>query len=285
MLLEYIKKIKDVISIKEWLDDLRYAKRDGLRSTAKRVMSVLNAHEIPVTRIPQIFPEFGFKFSDFNTLDLIINILKPEFLERLSEHFFINREWLDTGRGEIQSPYERGYDLESLYNLIATNYQDNDTTTIIAHFVVEDDVKFVPVADHGTFENLMIILEHKTKLSDKEEFEYSRYQPLYFGYWHYYKTRMIIKSLSLLFFQSQSVITQKGYFIKQLKEDGLQKQFAVRILNNILRGSWHPDDYIFCNGKSAQEKDPADAREMHEYLKRENLYDDIKNLRTSKFLD
>uniref|UniRef100_I1XK62 Uncharacterized protein n=1 Tax=Methylophaga nitratireducenticrescens TaxID=754476 RepID=I1XK62_METNJ len=30
---------------------------------------------------------------------------------------------------------------------------------------------------------------------------------------------------------------------------------------------------------------PSDAREMHEYLKRKNLYDDIKNLRTSKFLD
>lgn len=284
MLLEYIKKIKDVISIKEWLEDLRYAKRDGLRSTAKRVMRVFNAHEIPVTRIPQIFPEFGFKFSDFNTLDSIINVLTPELLDRLSEHFFINRKWLDTGYGEIQQPHEYGYDFKSLYNLI-NSYQENDLVMRIAFFVIKDGVKFFPAADYETHGNLMIIIEHSTKLNDKDEFEYSRYQPLYFGYWHYYKTRMMIKSLSLLLLQSQSVFTQKGYFTKQLEEDDLQQNFAVQILNNVVGGWWHPDDYIFCNGKSAQEKDPVDATRMHEYLKQKNLFDKIKQISKSEFLD
>lgn len=284
LLTKLLDLLKKFVEIKDWLVERRYAKRNDLKETAKRVMRVFDAHQIPVTRIPQIFPELGFKFSDFNSLDSIINVLSSDLLDRLSEHFFINRRWLDTGSGEIQELYECGYDFKSLYKLIES-YQDNDMVMRMAHFVIEDGVKFVPATDDDTEGNLMIIIEHITMLNDKDDFEYKRYQTLYFGYWHYYKTRMMIKSLSLLILQSQNIFTQKGYFIKQLKEDDLQQRFAVQILNSIVGGWWHPDDYIFCNGKSAQEKDPADAREMHKYLKRKNLYDEIKNLRTSAFLD
>jgi hypothetical protein len=93
MFLKYLRHINDAISLKELLEDLRYAKRRGLRNTAKRVMRVFDEHQIPVTRIPQIFPEFDFKFSDFDSLNSIINVLTPDLLDRLSAHFFVNREW------------------------------------------------------------------------------------------------------------------------------------------------------------------------------------------------
>lgn len=285
MLLKYLKQLKEFISLKEWVDDRRFAKRGGLRAAAIRVMRIFDAHQIPVTRIPQIFPEFNFKFSDFDNLDSLINVLTPELLDKLAEHFFISREWLDTGCGNIQERYEYGYNFKSLYDLISGyQAQENDTTTLIAYFVIEDGVQFVPVADHDTYGSLMIILQHMTTPRDGDEFTYSRYQPLYFGYWHYYKTRMMIKSLSLLFIQSPRILIQKGLFTKQLKEEELHKRFAVQIVNNADPG-WHPDDYIFCNGHSVQEKDPADARKMHEFLKQKNLYDPIKNLRSSKFLN
>lgn len=221
MLLQYLRHIKDAISLKELLEDLRYAKRRGLRDTAKRVLRVFDEHQIPVTRIPQIFPEFDFKFSDFDSLYSIINVMTPDLLDRLSAHFFVNREWLDTGRGEIQQQYESGYDFKSLYNLIQ-KYEDKENQWIVAYFVVEDGIKFVPANDHDTFGNLMVILEHTTMLNDHEDFEYKRYQPLYFGYWHYYKTRMMIKSLSLLFIQSQSILSKKGYFSKYLNDQIFQ---------------------------------------------------------------
>ena len=268
------------------MDDWRFAKRSNLRATAIRVLRIFDAHQIPVTRIPQIFPEFNFKFSDFNSLDSLINVLTPEFLDKLAEHFFIRREWLDTGYGAIQERYEYGYNFRSLYDLIASNQDHVDEmTTLIAYFVVEDGVKFVPVADHDTDGSLMVILEHKTTPKDGDEFTYSRYQPLYFGYWHYYKTRMMIKSLSLLFIQSPRILIHKGLFTKQLKEEELYKRFAVQIVNNTVPGWWHPDDYIFCNGQSTQEKDPADAKKMHDFLKRKHLYDQIKKLSASEFLD
>jgi hypothetical protein len=286
MLLKYLKQLKEFVSLKEWLDDWRFAKRSSLRATAIRVMSIFDAHQIPVTRIPQIFPEFNFKFSDFDSLDSLINVLTPELLDKLAEHFFIRREWLDTGYGAIQKRYEYGYNFRSLYDLIANNQDHVDEmTTLIAYFVVEDGVKFVPVADHDTDGSLMVILEHKTTPKDGDEFTYSRYQPLYFGYWHYYKTRMMIKSLSLLFIQSPRILIHKGLFTKQLKEEELYKRFAVQIVNNTVPGWWHPDDYIFCNGQSTQEKDPADAKKMHDFLKRKHLYDQIKKLSASEFLD
>jgi hypothetical protein len=285
MLLKYLKQLKEFVSLKEWLDDRRFAKRSGLRAAAIRVMRIFDAHQIPVTRIPQIFPEFDFKFSDFDSLDSLINVLTPELLDRLAEHFFISREWLDTSYGGIQERYEYGYNFKSLYNLIASDQEQvDDATTLIAYFVIEDGVKLVPVADHDTYGSLMVILQHMTTPRDGDEYRYSRYQPLYFGYWHYYKTRMMIKSLSLLFIQSPRILIQKGFFTKQLKEEELHKRFAVQIVNDAVPG-WHPDDYIFCNGQSAQEKDPVDARKMHEFLKQKNLYDPIKNLRTSKFLN
>ncbi|GEM_PF-1680842 len=286
MLLDSLKQLKDIISLKEWLDDRRFAKRHGLRATAIRVMRIFDAHQIPVTRIPQIFPEFNFKFSDFDSLDSLINVLTPDLLDKLAEHFFIRREWLDTGYGAIQECYEYGYNFRSVYELIASDQDQVDgKTTLIAYFVIEDGVKFVPAADHDTDGNLMIILQHITTPRDGDEFTYSRYQPLYFGYWHYYKTRMMIKSLSLLFIQSPRILIQKGLFTKQLKEDELHKRFAVQIVNSIVTGWWHPDDYIFCNGQSTQEKDPVDAKKMHEFLKRKNLYHRIKKLSASEFLD
>lgn len=286
MLLKYLKQLKEFVSLKEWLDDRRFAKRSSLRATAIRVMRIFDAHQIPVTRIPQIFPEFNFKFSDFDRLDSLINVLTPELLDKLAEHFFIRREWLDSGQGYIQERYEYGYNFRSLYDLIASNQDHVDEmTTLIAYFVVEDGVKFVPVADHDTDGSLMIILQYMTTLRDGDEFTYSRYQPLYFGYWHYYKTRMMIKSISLLFAQSSRILSQEGGFIKQLKEDDLRKRFAVQIVNNTVPGWWHPDDYIFCNGQSTQEKDPADAQKMHEFLKHKHLYDKIKKLSASEFLD
>ncbi|WP_297811121.1 hypothetical protein [uncultured Methylophaga sp.] len=286
MLLKYLKKLKEFVSFKEWLDDRRFAKRSGLRAAAIRVMRIFNAHQIPVTRIPQIFPEFKFKFSDFDSLDSLINVLTPELLDRLAEHFFISREWLDTGYGGIQERYEYGYNFRSLYNLITGDRaQENDATMLIAHFVVEDGVQFVPVADHDTYGGLMIILQHMTTPRDGDEFTYSRYQPLYFGYWHYYKTRMMIKALSLLFIQSPRIFSQQGVFIKQLKEGELHTSFAVEILNNTVSGWWYPEDYIFCNGQSTQEKDPVDAKQMHEFLKHKHLYEKIQKLSASEFLD
>ncbi len=71
----FITKLFDLLKkcyeAKDWLVERRYAKRNDLIETAKRVMRVFDAHQIPVTRIPQIFPELGFKFSDFNSLDSI----------------------------------------------------------------------------------------------------------------------------------------------------------------------------------------------------------------------
>lgn len=119
MLLDSLKQLKDIISLKAWLDDWRFAKRSNLRATAIRVLRIFDAHQIPVTRPPQIFPELNFKFSDFDSLDSLINVLTPELLDKLAEHYFIRRKWLDSGHGDIQERYEYGYNFESLYDLIA----------------------------------------------------------------------------------------------------------------------------------------------------------------------
>lgn len=40
---------------------------------------------------------------------------------------------------------------------------------------------------------LMIVLECAYQKSEQNDFSYNRYLPVYLGYWHYYKTRMMLK--------------------------------------------------------------------------------------------
>lgn len=282
-----ISIIKKLADLKDWLENSVYGKRHDLRSIAKRVIAIFNAHGIPVSRIPLIFPEYEFKLKDFDNLDTIVAVLSPQFLDAISTRFFINREWLDHGQGATQPVFESGYDFGALYDLLVSFDKDNTDDSFIVYFVIEEGVKFKPAEDYGTYDNVIIILEHITEIvGSSDAFTFSRYQPLYFGYWHYYKTRMMIKSLSLLLFQTTTVMPQKGLFHKKFNEENiLTNRFSAQILNEKSSDLWHPDDYIFCNGKSAQEKDPHDAERMQTYLKDLKLFDKIKNLSASQFIE
>ncbi|KKN62861.1 hypothetical protein LCGC14_0507600 [marine sediment metagenome] len=74
--------------------------------------------------------------------------------------------------------------------------------------------------------------------------------------------------------------------IKPFSEKILHKySAAVVIKNNRILGLWFPDDFIFCNGQSAQEKDRVDAQRMHDYLKQIGFYQKVKRLRSSDYLN
>ena len=282
---EVLLSIKKLFDFKEWLDDRKYAKRSDTRAIAKRVMRIFDAHDIPVARIASVFPEFNVQLSDFDNLDSIRKVITIRFLDRLSEHFFINRFWLDTGEGRIQDFYEVGYDFGSVYDLIV-DYPIKHDEVITAHFMAEQNIIFVPTEDYDTNQNVMIVLQCREQKSEKNEFSYSRFLPVYFGYWDYYKTRMMIKAMSLLFFQDKKVLTQKGDFIHHLSENILANSFSAELIQNTVKlGLWHPDDFIFCNGKSAQEKDRVDAEQMHDYLKQIGFYQKIKELRSSRYFN
>lgn len=277
-----LTNFKKLVSFKDWFDDRRYAKRTDSREIAKRVLRVFDAHNISVAKIPVLFPEFGFKISDFNTLDSTVDSLTPEFLHTLSSHFFISLEWLEAGEGPIQEVFEYGYDFQAIYDLII-NFHTPENTHLIAYFIAEKNTKFVPASDISTTETIAVVIEIIHEEDGGAGLKYSRYLPLYIGFWHYYKTRMMLKAVSLLLFQDPKFITQKGLFDKNLNEETFQNKFASQQVASS-RGVWHPDDYIFCDGQSAQEKDPQDARRMHEYLKGISLYDDILIIRPSVFL-
>lgn len=98
---EIFNSITKLVDFKDWLDDCRYAKRNNTRAIAKRVMRLFDAHDILVARIASVFREFNFQLSDFDNLDSIRKVITIRFLDRLSEHFFIVRSWLETGEGRI----------------------------------------------------------------------------------------------------------------------------------------------------------------------------------------
>lgn len=281
-MIDYLFKIKSLFQFGEWLEDKRFAKRGGLRATAKRVLHVFDKHDIPVTRIPQIFPQFNLQFSDFDSLDSLVKKLNTELLETISKHFFINYDWLETGEGPIQQIFETGYDFEAIYDFII-NYQDSNDISLIAYFVAQKGIKFVPAYDHGSYEYVAVILEIIHGEGEELGVKYSRYLPLYIGYWHYYKTRMMLKSISLLLFQAPKSIPQKGLFCKHLSHEYFDKEFSSTLTNSS-NWEWHPDDYILCNGRSAKEKDPKDAKRMQNYLKEIGFYTKLETLRNSEFL-
>jgi len=236
-----------------------------------------------VSDIPVLFPEFGFKISNFNTLDSTVDAITPEFLDKLSTHFFLNHKWLKTGDRPIQEIFKLGYDFEAIYEFIV-NFQPTEDMFVIAYFVAEKGIKFVPAYDHGSNETVAIIIEIIHGDDGGAGLKYSRFLPLYSGYWHYYKTRMMIKSISLLLFQDQKLIPQKGLFSKGLSHESFRNEFASKIARSNT-WDWHPDDYIFCNGQSLQEKDAIDARRMHDYLKEIKFYNKIIQMEKSSFID
>jgi hypothetical protein len=207
-----ITTFKSFISLKEWFEDRHHAKRTDSREIAKRVLRVFDAHNISVAKIPVVFPNFHFKISDFNTLDATVSVLTPEFLSSISEHFFINQEWLETGRSSVQKVQEYGYDFRAIFDVVKS-LDDYENVSFLAYFIAKKNTQFVPAYDHGTDETVAVVIE----LIHEEEttgLKYSRYFPLYTGFWHYYKTRMMLKSVSLLLFQDTKFITQKGHYEK-----------------------------------------------------------------------
>lgn len=271
-------KIKELFSFKEWWEDRAYGKNKELRALARRVLKVLDSHHIPTSRIQSVFPEFGIELKDFKNLDSVIAILNEPFLAAFANKFFLNRHWLDTGEGNPQEQFEHGYDFQSIFDYLV-NLKPTENQSIIAHFIAQTGTEFVPAEDHGTHQGLVVALE----FSDygEENFEYDRYQLLYVGYWHYYKTRMMIKAISLLCFQLS--IIQKGHFSKLANYQGVEKYTVAEIFNHLNHTFWHPDDYILTAENSACSKDREDAQRLQNYLKEIGFYEQIIILKKSPF--
>lgn len=109
----------------------------------------------------------------------------------------------------------------------------------------------MPANNYDTNHNIMIMLEHISEKLDQSDFNYSRYLPLYLGYWHYYKTRMMMKAM-LLFFQDIKILTQRGFFVQRVSDNTLEQYFAADVNEKTKKLSyWHSGDFIFFNAEEA----------------------------------
>jgi len=136
---------------------------------------------------------------------------------------------------------------------------------IIAHFIAQTGTEFVPAENHDTHQGLVVALEFFEHDDPKSGFEYSRYQLLYVGYLHYYKTRMMIRAISPLCFQLRFI--QKGHFSKFANYVGMENYSVAELFKRLTRGRWYPDDYILASESSTCSKDKDDAQLLHKHLK------------------
>ncbi|MDO8961872.1 MAG: hypothetical protein Q7V02_07210 [Methylophilus sp.] len=271
-------KIKELFSLKEWWEDRVYGKNKELRALAWRVLKVLDAHQIPTSRIQTVFPQLDIHPKDFKNLDSVIAILNEPFLAAFTNKFFINREWSDTGVGNPQEKLVRGYDYEQMFDYL-TKLKPAENQSIIAHFIAQTGTVFVPAEDHGTHQGLVVALEF-IEYGDGN-FEYARYQLLYVGYWHYYKTRMMIKAISLVC--SKLGLFQKGHFSKYANYQGMEKYLVAELFKHLSHDIWYPDDYIDTSEQNAISKDRDDASRFHGHLTENGYYEKIKGLKESAF--
>lgn len=271
-------KLKELFSLNEWWEDRVYGKNKELRALARRVLEVLDAHNIPTARVPWVLPEFDLALKDFKNLDSVIAILSEPFLEAFSNKFFLNREWLETGEGNPQEELIHGYNYEQMFDYLVS-LKPAENQIIIAHFIAQTGTEFVPAEDHGTHQGLVVALEFHEYDDPNSKFEYSRYQLLYVGYWHYYKTRMMIKAISLVCFQLNLI--QKGYFSKYANYQGMDNYTVAELFKHLSHEHWYPDDYIFTSKKSACSKDRVDAQNLHDHLKEIGFYEKIKTINSS----
>lgn len=269
-------KIKELFSLKEWWEDRAYGKNKELRALARRVLKVLDAHNIPTARIPWLFPELNLALKDFKNLDSVIAIINEPFLEAFSNKFFLSRVWLDTGNGNPQEQLEHGYNFGKVFNYLA-NLKPAENQSIIVHFIAQTGTEFVPAEDHGTFQGFVVALEFSEYDEPDSTFNYSRYQLLYIGYWHYYKTRMMIKAISLICYQLGFI--QKGHFSKFANHQGMEKYTAAELLKHLSRKYWYPEDYILFPEDSHCSEDINDAKRLHAYLEQKGFFEKVLALR------
>jgi hypothetical protein len=201
-------------------------------------------------------------------------------LEAFSNKFFLNREWLDTGEGDPQRKLVQSYNYQQMFDYLV-NLKPAENKVVIAHFIAQTGTEFVPAEEHGTHHGLVVALEFAEDDEPNSTFSYSRYQLLYVGYWHYYKTRMMIKAISLVCFQLNLI--QKGNFSKYANYQGMEKYTVAELFKHLSHEHWYPDDYLFTSEKSACSKDRVDAQNFHDHLKEIGFYDQIKDLKESHF--
>ncbi len=274
-MLKHLKLVGQTIKFIEWLKYGRHGELNQLRDVAKRILRVMGAHNIPATKIENIFPELSVRAKHFKNPDSLVEVLDASLIDGFTEMFYLNREWLHKGDGNPQNVFEVGYDFDSVYEYLKKLKRTSECLLSVI-FIAQTGMAFTPVKDHPCRLGLTIVLQ----FDDYEEDSSSSYQILYAGYWDYYKTRMMAKAISFLCFQLG--INQRGCFSAEAGYPGVEKCLAAEIVKRFSPGSWHPDDYIFASGTSSScLKDPEDALRMHEYLREIDYFEKVQGLRES----
>ena len=239
----------------------------GILFLADRFLLAFKAHGIEPAQIPRYIPDLAL--ADLARNDKLIAALDHGIIAETCQRFNLRQDWLE-GKNVPIYPRPTFYkQLDAFVDFIAeitSKHKDIRGFAIKSH---EDTLK-----KEGPYD-LPIVQLFAASIDDWEQ---STGEPIWSYFitndqysWGYWKARYHIKAMTYIA-HTFGVHT----FGCQLNRDDIcqllaGKTFPGPLLEDVSYVAWHPEDYIYTDGKSAALKDPDEAVKVQEWLNKHGV--------------
>ncbi|WP_432822090.1 hypothetical protein [Trichloromonas sp.] len=231
-----------------------------------RFVEIYKAHGIERTQIPRFLGEDGgVVLADVSTDERLLHALSEKVLKCTCSKFGISREWLDGKDVPIYPRIWYDKNMKGFIDFLEGLKAEFDEVEFFAIKCEKDSLQ----KNKERFPIAFVCrgkLDHWGSLGEESIW---RHYPLNDTlYWGYDRTRFQMKAMALVAWQFEIPM-----FGSELPQTDVEKiiqgeVFPGPYLENLFRGAWHLDDYIFANGESVCAKDVADAQKLYEVMKR-----------------
>lgn len=248
----------------QWYDSLKLGNQKELYNVAKRILELFKKMDIPVSTIPKYLDCDDIRLADLQSPATLVEKLNEELIAEVSDLFLVRRDWLDSGSPTAYHDcIETGYSLDIVYETLkqlAVEFKDD---FVPVHFYKSNKTQLIPAYDYDTHDLVEIVIELPLSSFDDQR---SKYLWLYSGYWHYFKTRMMIKSIAYMAYTMKFLTIGKCITGSQIKAFS-RTEFIPTAISTKHGEKWYPEDFVGYQPICNECLDPDDAVEVLTWIK------------------
>lgn len=263
----------------------------SLRMITDRFFHLFDAHKLDLPNIVSVMAPAGFKLSDLNNGNRILDLLDRKALNYVAETFFVRREWL-SGSSDYPISNE-GIDVRWYKNVHAIAWR------VLRYHKLGLDPQVMFIRRRGAnFERARIEEDKveseaigvvvKLHRQTADGLSYSTYESWEFGRWNYWRCREQLKHLIAFCDEAAGfdLLRVSGFELEAENVSALSQGRILPVTALARRGThgWFPDDYASIRGDVKFEatdwqserkgyENGGFSHAIQEYLKKRDLPD------------
>lgn len=246
-----------------------------LELMASRFIEIFVAHGIPISDIPTLFPEGALSRSDLLEKKALVDKLSDEVLERTSELFGVNIEWLKGVKNHVyRTPAYRWYkNVDGFAFRLAVACQESRRVRVL--FIAEQGLTMEGLLEAKQREdsisalNVGVVIEKEVVAKGVG---YKKYEIWEKERWNYWRCRHCLKAIMM--FCEKSRVRYDGILLSQESMNSLfdGKEVVSPILD-VSRESWHPDQLLWEDDRNLELSELDAIRGFYEEESRAKKYE------------